>query len=128
MSISHIHISGNVTLGPRLRTKKLWNIKMTVTPVLIVSKRIGKGAERDGHQWTRRDYSIVKIGQRIKKSPRVLRRLAVTQTPVKDHQLTLEFKKNHQEQHNNEWKLILNPLKNLFFIFELQNWFFSPKK
>ena len=30
------------------------------------------------------DYSIIKIGQNTEKSPGDLRRLAVTQTPVKD--------------------------------------------
>ena len=35
------------------------------------------------------DYSIIKIGQNTKKSPGDLRRLAVTQIPVKDYQLTL---------------------------------------
>ena len=34
-------------------------------------------------------YSIIKIGQNTEKSPGDLRRLAVTQTPVKDHPLTL---------------------------------------
>ena len=41
---------------------------------------------------TRGDHpndSIIKIGQNTEKSPRDLRRFAVTQTPVKDHQLTL---------------------------------------
>ena len=35
------------------------------------------------------DYSIVEIGLDTEKSPRGLKRLAVTQTLVKDHQLTL---------------------------------------
>ena len=35
------------------------------------------------------DYSIIKIGQNTEKSPLDLRRLAVTQTPVKNHQLML---------------------------------------
>ena len=35
------------------------------------------------------NYSIVEINQNTKKSPGDLRRLAVTQTPVKNHQLTL---------------------------------------
>ena len=35
------------------------------------------------------DYSIVENGQNTEKSPGDLRRLAVTQTSVKDHQLTL---------------------------------------
>ena len=35
------------------------------------------------------NYSIVEIGQNKEKSPGDLRRLIVTQAPVKDHQLTL---------------------------------------
>ena len=35
------------------------------------------------------DYSITKIGQNTEKSPEDLRTLAVTQTQVKNHQLTL---------------------------------------
>ena len=35
------------------------------------------------------NYSIVKIDQNTAKSPRDLIRLAVTQTPVEDHQLTM---------------------------------------
>ena len=35
------------------------------------------------------DYSIIKIGQNTEKNPGDLRRLAATQTPVKDHQLAL---------------------------------------
>ena len=45
-----------------------------------------------GSWWTGRDYpkdSIAKNGQNPKTSPGDLRRLAVTQTPVKNHQLTL---------------------------------------
>ena len=38
------------------------------------------------------DYSIVKIGQNTETSPGDLRRLAVTQIPVKDHQLTIVCK------------------------------------
>ena len=33
-----------------------------------------------------RNYCIIEIGQNTEKSPGDLRRLAVTQTPVKDHQ------------------------------------------
>ena len=53
------------------------------------SQRIGKGIERFGNKRTNGnhpDYSIIK---NTKKSPEVLRRLAVTQTPMKHHQLTL---------------------------------------
>ena len=35
------------------------------------------------------NYSIIENDQNTEKSPGDLRRLAVTQTPVKDHQLTL---------------------------------------
>ena len=35
------------------------------------------------------NYSIIENGQNTEKSPADLRRLADTQTPVKDHQLTL---------------------------------------
>ena len=35
------------------------------------------------------DYSVIKIDQNTQKSPGDLRRLAVTQTPVKAHQLML---------------------------------------
>ena len=37
--------------------------------------------------------SIIENGQHTEKSPGDLRRLAVTQSPVKDHQLTNDFKK-----------------------------------
>ena len=36
--------------------------------------------------------SMVEIGQNTKKSPGELRRLAVTQTPVRNHQLMLELR------------------------------------
>ena len=38
------------------------------------------------------NYSITENGQNIEKSPGDLRRLTVSQTPVKDHQLTLMWK------------------------------------
>ena len=46
----------------------------------------GLGKKRSGEH---PDYSIVEISHNTEKSPGDLRRLAVTQTPVKDHQLTL---------------------------------------
>ena len=53
-----------------------------------ISKEIGglgnKRTSRD-HQ----NYCIIKIGQYTEKSPGDLRRLVVTQIPVKNHQLTL---------------------------------------
>ena len=56
-------------------------------------QRIGKGVERHGNKRTSRDrpnFSIIKIGQNTKKSPGDLRGLAVTQTPGRNHLLTLE--------------------------------------
>ena len=56
-------------------------------------QKLGKGRLRI--KYRNRDHpntSIVEIGQNTKKSPGDLRRLAVTQTPVKDHQLTLVWK------------------------------------
>ena len=38
------------------------------------------------------NYSIIKIDQNTEKSPGDMRRLAVTQTSVKEHQLTLVWK------------------------------------
>ena len=38
------------------------------------------------------NYSIIKIGQNTEESPGDLKRLAVTQTPVRNHQLTLVWK------------------------------------
>ena len=77
--------------------KKLWDMKVTIIPIVIstfgiVTKRIIKGTGRLGNKRTSRDhpnYSIIENGQNTEKSPGNLRRLVVTQTPVKDHQLTL---------------------------------------
>ena len=58
-------------------------------------QRIGKETGRLGNKRTSGDqpnYSIIKIGQNTAKSPRDLRRLALTQTPVENHQLTLMWK------------------------------------
>ena len=68
-------------------------MKVTVIPALgTVLKGLVKGAGRVANRRINRDhpnYSIVKIGQNTEKSPGDLRRLDVTQTPMKDHQLTL---------------------------------------
>ena len=54
-------------------------------------QRIGKGTGRLGNKTSgyHLDYSIIKISQNTKKSSGDLRRFAVTQTPVENHQLTL---------------------------------------
>ena len=56
--------------------KKLWNMKVTIGPIV-----------RDYA-----NYTIAENGQNPETSPGNLRRLAVIQTPVKIHQLTLMWK------------------------------------
>ena len=53
----------------------------------IGTKSGGLGNNRMGGDYS--NYSFVLIDQNAEKNPGDLRRLAVTQTPVKDHQLTL---------------------------------------
>ena len=58
-------------------------------------QRLGKEAERVGYRWAGRDYPIYnvsKICYDTEKSSENLMRFAVTQTPVKDYQLTLMWK------------------------------------
>ena len=77
--------------------KKPWNIKVTIVPIVIgafgtIIKRIIKGTGGLGSWRTGRDYpndSITENGQNTAKSPGNLRRLAVTQTLVRNHQLKL---------------------------------------
>ena len=72
-------------------------MKVTIVPIVIgtlgtVTKRIIKGPGGLGSQRTGRDYrndSIAENGQNTETSPGDLRRLAVTQTRVKNHQLIL---------------------------------------
>ena len=52
-------------------------------------------------------YSIIKIGQNTKKSPGDSRRLALTQTPGKDHQLML-IRKTQEVDNNNNNNIIIN--------------------
>ena len=55
-------------------------------------QRLSKRTRGIGNWWTSGDhpnYSIVKITQNTEKSPGDIRRFVATQTPVKDHQLTL---------------------------------------
>ena len=73
-----------------LRTKKLWNMKVTVIPIVIGAlATVPKGSEKKktggtGNQGKNRnhpDHSNVKIGKNTQKSPDDLRGLAVTYTP-----------------------------------------------
>ena len=85
--------------------KKLWNKKVAIIPIAIgaprtVTKSINKGTGGLGNKRTGRDYSnysIVEIGQNTEMSPGDLRRLVVTQNPVKNFQLTLMWKLSNSE-------------------------------
>ena len=71
-------------------------MKVGVIPIVIgalgtIPKDLVNGLENK-NQRTSGDYSnyrIIKIGQNTEESPEDLMRLAVTQTPVRDFQLTL---------------------------------------
>ena len=68
------------------------------------NNRFGSGTEGLGNKKTRgnhQSYSIVDIGQNTEKSPWDLRRLAVTQTPVKNLQLTQAWKTLKRDDNNN---------------------------
>ena len=74
-------------------------MKVTIIPIVIgafgaVIKGLLKGLEdlEVGGLLETIQTSIVENGQNAEKSPEYLRRLAVTQNPVKYHQLTLMWK------------------------------------
>ena len=70
---------------------KVMNIQTIVSALGTIRKGLVKRME-DRIQRSRSnhlDYSITKIGQNTEKNPEDLMRLAVTQTPVKNHQLML---------------------------------------
>ena len=59
------------------------------------------------NQWENResDYSIAVISQYTQKSPWDLRKLTVTQTPIKDHQVTLVGKTRNDN--DNLWNIVI---------------------
>ena len=83
-------------LAPELKKKKqqLWNMKVTVMPIVIgglgtiALERLGNKRTSGDHP----DHSIINIGQNTEKSSRYLKRFAVTQMPLKKHQLMLVWK------------------------------------
>ena len=71
-------------------------MKVTVIPIVIgaleMIPRLNKRMRGVGNWMTSRDhlnYSMVEVSQNTEKSPGDLRRLTITQTQVKDHQLSL---------------------------------------
>ena len=99
-------ISKHLNLAWQIK-KKLLNMRMMVIPILVgtlgtVPKWFrnttgGTGDQRENRDHT--DHSIVKIDENTEKSPGDLRRLAVTHTSVKDHQLTLVWKFHLEWKH-----------------------------
>ena len=67
-------------------------MRLTVVSILIgelgtVPMGLEKGVGIFKTSQDHPNYSIVEVGQKTEKSPGDLRRLVVTQTPVKNHQL-----------------------------------------
>ena len=77
--------------------KKLWNMKVTVILMIIgalgtVTKGLIQGQVDLEMKRTRGDspnYCIIKINKNTEESPGDFKRLAITQTPVRNHRLTL---------------------------------------
>ena len=63
------------------------------------------------------NYYIIENGQNTDKNPRDLRRLAVTQTPVKNHQLTLKWKTLMSKKYETE-----DTMNNTMTITREQKW------
>ena len=80
--------------------KKLWNMKVTIVLIVIgafgtITKGLLKRLGGLGSWRTSRDYlndSIAENSQNPETNPGDLRRIAVTQTPVKNYQLILMWK------------------------------------
>ena len=75
-------------------------MKVMVIPIVIgtlgtILKGLIRGLE-ELEKLAQADTIHIEVGQNTKKSPRDLRRLAVTQSPIKEHQLTL-VGKTHKE-------------------------------
>ena len=73
------------------KLKKLWNMKVKITPIVIgafgtVAKQGLEDLEVADRVETIQTTALLKTARILKRD---LRRLAVTQSPVKDHQLTL---------------------------------------
>ena len=105
---------------PARELKKLWNIGDNYTnrdwcfwySHQSIIKETGEGL---GSWWTSGDlpnYSIIENVQDTEKSPGDLRRLAVTQTPVKDYQLKLMWKIPKEKMTKITCKIVLSDGKN----------------
>ena len=84
--------------------KKLWNMKVTIVPIVIgafgtITKGLLKDLEEMAVGGRVEDYPnniIAENGQNPATSPGDLRRLAITLTPVKNHQLNTDVKNSNE--------------------------------
>ena len=75
-----------------VKKRKLHNMRVMAKPIVPgMLGTVSKGLERAWNGWKSdfSEYCIVEIGQNTQKNPKDLKTLTVTQTPVKDHDLTL---------------------------------------
>ena len=76
--------------------KKLWNMQVTIIPIVIGAFGTVTKGTRGLWSWRTSgdhpNYDIIENGQNNNKSLGDLRRLAVTRPPVKNHRLTLMWK------------------------------------
>ena len=87
-------------------------MKMTVIPIEVAARSpqrfLVRGLEKL-ETWERAEtIQIVNWSQKTQKSLRDLRKIAVTQTPQKDHQQTLVWKIHHNNNNNNNYNWMLN--------------------
>ena len=90
--------------------EKLWNIKVMVIPIVTGAlDTFTKGLiqrledlEISGQVETIQTPAFIQISQNTEESPGDLRRLAVTQIPVWNHQLTLMWKTRKGVNNNNQ--------------------------
>ena len=88
-------IDKNLDLGREKR--KLWNMNMTMIPIVtgalgMIPKSLERRLEEleiGGRIETIETTTLLKLTSILRRVPKDLRRIAVTQTPVKDHTLTL---------------------------------------
>ena len=67
-----------------IELKKLYNMKVTVIPIVIGALGTGPGGfENERTSGDHPNYSIIEIGQNTEKSPGDLKRLAVTHSAVR---------------------------------------------
>ena len=101
--VSPCPIPATITITPR--APPLVTLKPIVDGVIGT---VSKSLEReDWNKNRRRIETIAEIGQNTEESSGELKRLAVTQTAMKDHKLTLVWK-THNEWINNDYKKLVN--------------------